>query len=526
MVLALLAVAPALLYLPGFGHDFVYDDHGQLEENPFLQNPENVREVLMLGTLGDARVINGRRPFVLLTYFSDRAVWGARAAGYRLTNFAAHAGSVWLFFFLLLRLSGRRAFSFSAALLFSLHPVLIEAVHVPAFRPDVFCGLFSFAFLLAAVRTEMKTARQTALAAVLLWLALCSKEAAAVLPAVLAGVWICLPQTRLPVRRMALLLAVSLGLVLLFMKLSSGSGLQAVGGAWNGRSLQPPHNFFTSPWLFLRMVGLLAVPWPLVADRVVLPVTSTADLRFAAGLLAVAVCLCAAIFFLRRKPWISLSLGWMLAAYLPVSSLVPLFNPLAERYLYFMAAGFCILPAHLLTSDGGSRSAATVSMGVIASKALLGFICVLYLLIGWIRMPAWKNDVALWTRTLADEPNSMRARVWLALDLKEQGRREEALTLLDEAIRINPQDVSGFINRGILWGEMGYYDRAEADLAEAVRRRPESSSAHWNLAVMLQHKGDIGGMLRELEKTLELNPEHEKALQVKKSLESAVPENR
>ena len=138
----------------------------------------------------------------------------------------------------------------------------------------------------------------------------------------------------------------------------------------------------------------------------------------------------------------------------------------------------------------------------------------------------WKNDVALWTRTLADEPNSMRARVWLALDLKEQGRREEALTLLDEAIRINPQDVSGFINRGILWGEMGYYDRAEADLAEAVRRRPESSSAHWNLAVMLQHKGDIGGMLRELEKTLELNPEHEKALQVKKSLESAVPENR
>ena len=511
IMLAVLAALPALVYLPGIHHGFVYDDHGQLEENPFLQNPSNIANVLLLKTLGDAKVINGRRPLVLLTYFSDQAVWETRAWGWRLTNLFAHVVSVWLFFFLLLRLSGRGEFSFWAALLFSLHPVLIEAVHVPAFRPDVFCGLFSLAFLLVSVRTDSRFFGQAVLAAVFLWLALCSKEAAAVVPAILAGIWICLPHSRMPGRRMALLLALSAGLVLLFMKLSAGSGLQAVGGTWNGRSLQSPYNYFTSPWLFLRMLGLLAVPWPLVADRVVLPVASFADPRFAAGLLALILCVGGAIFFLRRSPWISLGLGWMLAAFLPVSSLVPLFNPLAERYLYFMAAGFCLLPAYVLAGRGR------------AENMLLAILCAAFLLIGWIRMPVWKDDVALWTRTLADEPNSTRARVWLALYLKDDGRREEAMALLDEAIRVNPQDVSGYINRGILWGEMGYYDRAEADLSEAVKRRPESAAAHWNMAVMLQFKGDLEGMMREVEKTLELNPDHPQALQAKQALEKAMP---
>lgn len=497
IILAALAALPLLVYLPGIGHGFVYDDHGQLEENLFLQNPANVADVLLLKTLGDAKVINGRRPLVLLSYFSDRALWGSRAWGYRLTNLFAHIISMWLFYFLLLRLSERQDFSFWAALLFGLHPVLIEAVHVPAFRPDVFCGLFSFAFLLASLRTCLHVP-----AVVFLWLALCSKEAAATVPAVLAGIWFCLPRARLPVRRMAVLLAVSAGIVILFMKLSAGSGFQAAGGAWNGRSLQPPHNFLTSPWIFLRMLGLLAAPWPLVADRVVAPVTSLADFRFAEGLLALIACVCAAFFFLRRNPWISIGLGWMLAAFLPVSSLVPLFNPLADRYLYFMAAGFCILPAHLLAENRR------------AGKYLLALACAIFTVIGWIRMPDWRNDVALWTRTLADEPDSTRARVWLALELKDDGRREEAMKLLDEAIRVNPQDVSGYINRGILWGEMGYYDRAEADLAEAVRRRPESASAHWNMAVMLQFRGDLEGMVREAKKTLELNPSHPQAKQL------------
>ncbi|MBN1269534.1 MAG: tetratricopeptide repeat protein [Kiritimatiellae bacterium] len=580
--LVVLAAAAAAPYLLGLRHEFVYDDFGQIIENVFLRNPAHVKDVLLLRTVGNRAIINGRRPLVLLTYFADRALWGARPAGYRVTNLLFHAGSVLALCALARRLGGQGSLAFTAALLFGLHPALIEAVHVPAFRPDAMYTFFVLVYLWAALGLTGSPQCRTAfpdrearrgggaggdrphrlpadgeagptmggcrtafpppggrrwgrwkshrlpadgeagptpaagtsgwrVAAVLiaLILALASKEAAAIAPAVLAGIWICFPATRPGRWMMGVVLGASTLLVAGWLALGAGSGIQAVDGPHTGTALTFPTNLLTLPWLWTRWLGILVWPYPLIVDRVVAPVASAAGLRFAAGAALLAATVLAAAFSIRKRPWLALGLGWMLAGFLPTSNLVPLFNPLAERYLYFAAAGFAVIVARALADRGSEGWRAYVRYGA------LGVICAGYATIGVVRMADWKDNLTLWSRTLKDEPRSARAHTWVGLELKTEGRLGEALMHFEAADKLNPQEVAALINKGILYGQAGDLPAAERALRLAVQRRPDKAAAHWNLAVALQFQGRMDEALREIDETLRLDPMHIVALKAK-----------
>ena len=178
----LLTVVVALPWLYGLSFPFLYDDIGMIAENPFLEDGANMGRVLSGGTLANPEVLNGRRPAVLASYFIDRALYGLRPAGWRATNLALHLANALLLAGLVRRLSGRRVLAVLAALLFALHPVLVEPVHAPGFRADVLCLFWSLvalhAWIHAAAGSERRVTallKGTAMLASLA-LALLSKE--------------------------------------------------------------------------------------------------------------------------------------------------------------------------------------------------------------------------------------------------------------------------------------------------------------------------------------------------------------
>lgn len=477
-LLLVLAVVP---YLPGLFHEFVYDDDGAIVENRFLTAPDAWQRVLTLRTFSEPRTLDGTRPTLLVSMLLDRA-GGAKAPWrYRATNIALHAGCALLLYSWLVGLLARAgdksagARAFVAALIFAVHPLASEAVQVPSFREDPL-SLFWMLVALNLMSVRNGWLRAPLQAAALL-LAIGAKESAFVLPVLLAVIWWIFPAERPSLRRGVSEFAVAAILVLGFIALSvSAHPPQAFDGPWNGLSLRWPENLRTAPWLFLRYIKLLIAPWPLAVDRVISPVAGLLTPRFGIGLFSVLAALLFVFTARRKNPLSTLGVAWLLIAFIPVSNLIPLHNPVADRYAYALVAGFVMLPAALPLDDR------VIRRGVIA-------IAVVYVLLLELRLPDFANDTSLWFSTVRAEPRSARAQTGLGLAAWHSGDLETAVQYLTRADELNPRDVTALINLAVLDARANNLDAASSKLEEALRRRPDKPEAWATLAVVREAQG-------------------------------------
>lgn len=492
-LVALLAVLP---FVPGLRHDFVYDDHGALVANTFYQQPDAWARLLTLETFRDPRLLDGARPVLLASVLLERAL-GARAPWqFRLLNLALHAGCALLLFGWLrglLRRAGHRtpdASAFAAALVFALHPLAVEPVQAPSYREDLL-ALFGLLALLAAAPLCRAAVRAPLQLCALLF-ALGSKESAAIAPLLVAWTWACFPAERPPRRRGAIELtaaAATVGLAAALYVIHRDP--QAAAGPWNGLSLRWPQNVWTAPRLFADYLRLLAAPWPLCADRVVDPSTRPWAALAALALLAGAFALAPRL--IRRQPLLAYAAGWLVLAFLPISNLVPLHNPFADRYAYALLPGWALLVAAVPLEERLFRRGLAV---VLAAYGLLI----------QLRLPDWRDDRHLWSATLRVEPRSARAHTGLGLDALAQGALETARRFFERADQLNPQDVTALINLAVLDGQQGAVDEAARKLEEAVRRRPDKAEAWANLAIARELQGQREAALDAAERAAALDP--------------------
>jgi len=495
----MLVVLVVAAYLRGTGYEFVYDEIGQIRENRFIQQPGSIRQVLMLRTLNDGSVINGRRPLVLLTYLADFRAWGLNPYGWRLTSLLLHAActlALWGMLRQVIR-SGRGSLAWLAAAIFGLHPLNSEAVHVAAFRPDILVTLFALLAVTLALRFRGDSRPAVLIASSWLFaaLALASKESGIVVPLLTGLAWWLYPEYRPRWTAAVAVLAGEFVLAALFAAAAlrppqAGIPLprfQALGGVPGPYSLPPPLNFLSAPWILAIYIRLLLLPWPLVLDRVVEPVRGIGDLRLWGGMTVAAAAVLVVLRARRQQPLIALGTGWLLISWLPVSNLVPLFNPLADRYAYMLAAGFAMALAGCM---------AVLTRRALLRKAALGgatFLIAAFFVLVQVRLEDYRDGETLWRTTLSQEPRSSRARVWLGLYCKHRGEPDRALELFREARRLRPGEVSAWINEAIIYGERGDLERAVRLLEQAVRLRPDSALAYANLA----HAYELSGRLEE-----------------------------
>jgi len=64
----------------------------------------------------------------------------------------------------------------------------------------------------------------------------------------------------------------------------------------------------------------------------------------------------------------------------------------------------------------------------------------------------------------------------------EEGRLDDALETVREALRLAPDDPIGHNNAGVILNAAGQYDLAMRELRVAVRLAPDYEEAHYNLA--------------------------------------------
>lgn len=114
-------------------------------------------------------------------------------------------------------------------------------------------------------------------------------------------------------------------------------------------------------------------------------------------------------------------------------------------------------------------------------------------------------------RVREDSPFGWEARLLRADALVEAGRRDEAIALLRRMAAERPDRIDALVALGDLHRRDQEYEQAEKAYAEALRRVPELTSAHWRLlyvhGITLERTGRWEEAERQFLKALEFEPD-------------------
>ncbi len=512
----MIAAAAFLVYGGTLGNAFVFDDRLVVENNAFIRSWDNLPDLFNRNYFIRSGELS-YRPVVTLSYFLDYRLWHSRPAGYHLTNVILHSLNAVLVFCLIRLLFFRPAPAFICGLIFALHPVNSEAVCAVAFREDLLVLLFSLLSLIFYRRLDPAAGKRKnslflAVSLLSFALALLAKEMAMVLPLILLLTDLVRPGEEIPDRRnngkkwrryAGFYLFVFAGYLAVRFHWLRLAGPETVPGL--GKNLF--QQLLAQSTIFLTYLKLLLFPIDLDILHPVFPAVSPGPAGVVLGLFAWVGMLAGAVWCFRRRPEIFFGISYFLIFLLPVSNIVPLKNPLTERYLYAPGPGF-----FLILSAGFEelifRTRRRPGGRLIPAAAIVLLFCLLafYSAAAFLRTRDWRVPTVFYERIVRRHPESSFYRANLGYEYQREGRKEEAREQYEAALGIDPFDVVAHNGLGSIYGEEKNYSEAERHYQAVKTVRPDYVPAWHNLGVLYYRAGRYREAAAALERETQLSP--------------------
>lgn len=551
----LLAVLGIAAFAPAFTADYTnWDDPTYVLDNPRV-GEMSIPHLAAMFFSREALSFGLYVPLTEFSYALDIALFGMNPAAQHAMNVLLHLGAGLLLYVFLRDFLGNGGAAFFGAAVFLVHPAQVESVAWIAERKSVLSGLFVFAALLAYYRRTRPGAGAFSLAAewpALLFtlLALLSKPIAVIIPPLLVA----LDLTREKPRRLAGgspgvdsggVARASLSKWPYFLLALAASGATLFGHASeDGLSIAGRTPFGT-------LASMLSVI-PDYAHLFLLPTSLTAihvvpgfGTLFAPKVILGAVLLSATLFTMFRLSGRSRVAAffsvWLVAAFLPVSNLIPIDVFIADRYLYLPLAAMGGGTAYAISGLAG-RSAPVARAAIMC----LGAVLLLFLAtLSFDRCRVWRDSETLWTDTIAKSPASAKAQsnlgllrldegnleaakghfreairlrgfsdAWLNLGiaLSRENRHEDALRAFESARNVSPELADVDYWRGRMLSALGRFEESEAAYREEIERRPGFAAAWIDLSWVQSRQGRVGDALGSSERALQEDPENAEAL--------------
>jgi len=461
-VLILVVVLSILPFASSVGMGFIYDDHPQIEKNPYLRLWPGFIRVFSsdVWSMTDVEgTSNYYRPLMWVAYNAIYSAVGAAPWAYHLLNLVIHACVSALVFLLALELWKDLRIAGVAGVLFAVHPVHTEPVVWIAALPDLAYTLFFLLGLYCYVlnyKPELHAvvAFCACYAVALLW----KESAITFLPCVVLYDAFVLRHFRL--RRYAGLAGVTFAYLIV--------RTFVLGGIAPG-AMREHLSLTTQVLTAISHLGVyvqkLLVPVNLTFFYR-LQAVETIDLTVAVVLLTLAL----AAWKLRGKTaW---SVFWIPLTLLPALVISRVAVPLAERNLYLASVGFVWFAAQTL-----------VLLGTVRSFVFLGALSAAYLTADVLRVPAWRDEVALFGQSLQLDPENSTIRLRMSSELGRRGRIDEAMVQLGKILERNPRHLDALTNKAGLLVFKKDWPGVDAVCARAFEVDPNSAACHLSVGV-------------------------------------------
>jgi adenylate cyclase len=119
----------------------------------------------------------------------------------------------------------------------------------------------------------------------------------------------------------------------------------------------------------------------------------------------------------------------------------------------------------------------------------------------------YEKSIAEGERTVALDPGGASANLMYGMSLHYGGRPEEAIPVLQKAIRLNPLGETGnFLNLGHAYRATGRFEEAVSAYKKSLQRAPNNFFAHLGLAATYSMMGREQEARAEAAEVLRLNP--------------------
>jgi tetratricopeptide (TPR) repeat protein len=129
------------------------------------------------------------------------------------------------------------------------------------------------------------------------------------------------------------------------------------------------------------------------------------------------------------------------------------------------------------------------------------------------QMAAWcilfrQRDRALgyYAKMLELDPDDALALASSAYQLAQQGRKREALAMLDRLLTVKPDDAEAHFNRGFLLQEMKDHEGAMSEFERAIALNPDHDRAYYGMALSLISTRRLEEAVAPLKKNTRLQP--------------------
>jgi protein O-mannosyl-transferase len=541
-----------LAYIGTLRFEFVYDDHGQIVQNTFVQSWHYVPQYFtghVWKNLYPKDPGNYYRPFFLLWCLLNFTVFGLKPLGWHFTTVLLHLAATGLTYLVVWKLTSNRLTAAVTAFVFGVHPVHLEAV---AWVSGATESLYSVAFLGAFTAylnsRERKSAGWMALSFALYAAALLCKETAIVLPiVVLAHAWIygarsgSVVSARSRGRRWS---AVTVAVPYLIVTVTYlGLRLSVLKGFGHAKVNLPLSTVaLTWPSLLCFYLKLLMFPVGL-SEFYDLPFVNAFDVVHVLLPLLALLLVAIAIWYWQHRSdsqEVRFAAVWLLTPLLPLLNLsvLPLGDLAHDRYLYLPAFGFALLLAMALQKLP-SRSPQLYgypSTVVLATLVIAALLC----LGTAYQSTYWANNFLLYTRAVRIAPHNSTAGNNLAIELANRGRYQEARALYERvlrerpdlwiaahnfgyflyqtgdlvgaeqyllrAIQLDPSDPDEYLHLGLTRLKMGRVADAAANVQRAIELKPQARGYHFALGVILAQQGDCATASAQFLTELTIDP--------------------
>ena len=114
----------------------------------------------------------------------------------------------------------------------------------------------------------------------------------------------------------------------------------------------------------------------------------------------------------------------------------------------------------------------------------------------------------VYRRVLDTDPRHPDALHFAGVLAHQQGRHDEAVTLIERSLLVVPDRADCYSNLGIIFQATGRLDRAIESYRRAIALEPGHANAHSNLGVLLRATGDPVGAEAEYRTAIAIDPGH------------------
>jgi protein O-mannosyl-transferase len=519
-LLGVLLLFNFLLYANCLFNGFVFDDHSQIELNPYVHSFRYVGKLFgtsLLAQQGKQAVPNFYRPLTNFTFLVGYKLFGESPLGYHLISILLHCTAVWLVFLVGSKLFRSDWLGLLAAFLFSVHPAHVEPIAWIDAVGDPLVTVFLLLAFLCYFRLDQPGSSSTKILSAGMLLAfaaaLFTKETAVIFP-VLAMIFEHFYRADRAETRWTKKLA-RYGSLWLTFAAYIALRVAAVGQLIPSQlhsEVTPGEAVFSAIALVGQYARKLIWPAPLVAFYPFQKSTSLFQPPVLLGLCVIVGALALFVFLWRRAHLYSFTLLWMALAIAPaLNTRWMTASVFAERYLYLPSVAFSWLVA------GGllwmwNRAGEKARITRLAMAAALGLVCCLAAYASVARSSDWRSDRSVVVSTLRVLPDSPHTHVQYGIFRWAEGDHAEAVREWQLALSLNPQSVEAMAELGRASLAEKNYDQAQQWLGKAIALKPNFATPHVLLGEVFLAQGKHGEAEAEFQRAIADNPTETEAL--------------